>query len=262
VNEMIRAYAKQLSLPTFARTGGTIRAAQENGWGYEEFLVHLMRTELAQRRENSMQRRDKLARFPLPKTLDTFDFSRLEHVEEASVWQLAKGEFVKRHENVIMIGTPGTGKTHLAIGLGRRLCREGFKVRFHTAAQLVMELVEAQELRKLTKLENQLRQIDVLVVDELSYMTLSKSHAELLFHLLSLRNERGSVIITTNLEFSRWGEIFPDIMLAGALVDRLTHRSHILDLNGESYRLATRLHSMEAGLSPTGEVMPPIMSAT
>ena len=257
MNEAVRLYAKQLGLPTFARAEEAIRLAQENGWGYEEFLLHLLRTELAQRKENSRQRQIRLARFPLPKTLDTFDFKRLEHLEEAAVWQLAKGEFVKRHENVIMIGNPGTGKTHLAIGLGRRLCLEGFKVRFFTAAQLVMELVEAQEFRRLSRLEAQLAKIDVLIVDELSYMTFSKPHAELLFHLLSARNERGSVIITTNLEFSRWGELFPDAMLAGALVDRLTHRSHILNMNGESYRLATRLQALEAGgIPPSEEVMP------
>jgi len=254
--ELIRGYAKQLGLPTFARVEDAIRAAQENGWGYDEFLVRMMEGELAQRKENSLQRQAKLARFPLPKSLDTFEFGRLKHVEEAAVWQLATGEFVRRHENVIMVGNPGTGKTHLAIGLGRRLCREGFKVRFHTAAQLVMELAEAQEFHRLNKIEGQLARVDVLIVDELSYLTFSKAHAELLFHLLSMRNERGSVIVTTNLEFSRWGELFPDTMLAAALVDRLTHRSHILNMNAESYRLAAHLRYAEVGSPPHEEVLP------
>lgn len=157
------------------------------------------------------------------------------------IWQLAGGEFVRRCENVIAIGNPGTGKTHLAIDLGRRLCREGFKVRFYTVAQLVEELSEAQEIKRLSRLHAQLLKLDALILDELSYLTFSKAQAELLFHVLSDRNERGSVIITTNLEFSRWSELFPDTMLTGALVDRLTHHGHILNMNGDSYRLASRL---------------------
>ena len=142
-----------------------------------------------------------------------------------------------------MIGNPGTGKTHLAIGLGRRLCKEGFSVRFYTAANLVTELSEAQEFHRLTKVEKNLSKVDLLIVDELSYLTFSKAHTELLFHVLSNRNERGSVIITTNLEFSRWGELFPNEMLTAALIDRLTHHAYILDMNSESYRLKQRLET-------------------
>jgi len=239
--ELIRALAKQLRLPTLSRVEEAIREAEEKQWPYDEFLCHLLSQEVAQRQENQLQRNTQAARFPLSKGLDTFQFKRLPNVEEAVVWQLATGEFVKRQENVILIGNPGTGKTHLAIGLGRRMCREGYRVRFFTAAQLVIELEEAQQANRLSHLERQLLKPDVLIVDELSYLTFSKAHAELLFHVLSSRNERGSHIITTNLEFSRWGELFPDAMLAGALVDRLTHRSHILNMNAESFRLAESL---------------------
>ena len=219
MNEMVRAYAKQLGLPTFAQADDLIRAAREGAWSYEEFLSQLMVGELAQRRENRLQRLTRIAKFPLPKSLDTFNFNRLPNLDADRVWQLASGEFVRRCENVIAIGNPGTGKTHLAIGLGRRLCREGFKVRFYTAAQLVEELSEARESKRLSRLQAQLLKLDVLILDELSYLTFSKAQAELLFHILSDRNERGSVIITTNLEFSRWSELFPDTMLTGALVD-------------------------------------------
>ena len=247
MNEIVRAYAKQLGTPTFAKADDLVRAAKENAWSHEDFLSQLMAGELTQRKENRLQRLTRSARFPLPKTLDTFNFKRLRNLDVERVWQLANGEFVKRRENVIAIGNPGTGKTHLAIGLGRRLCREGFKVRFYTAAQLVEELAEAQEFKRLSRLQTQLFKADVLILDELSYLTFSKVHAELLFHVLSGRNERGSVIITTNLEFSRWGELFPDTMLTGALVDRLTHYAHILNMNGDSYRLASRLQNGQVG---------------
>jgi len=140
-----------------------------------------------------------------------------------------------------MIGNPGTGKTHLAIGLGVRLCKQKYRVRFYTAADLANDLSEAQANHRLSRLEQALEKIDLLILDELSYLTFTKPQAELLFHQLSVRNERGSVIITTNLEFSRWGEFFPDAMLTSAQVDRLTHRSYILYMNGESYRLKEKL---------------------
>ncbi|AQS58057.1 IS21-like element helper ATPase IstB [Desulforamulus ferrireducens] len=240
---LIKAYAKHLKLPTVLRYEEVLRLAQAQGWGYEQFLVEILRKEITQRQENQMKRRIRNAHFPLDKSLDDFRFHHLPNVQEATVWQLATGEFVKRQENVIMIGNPGTGKTHLAIGLGRRLCKQGLSVRFYTAANLVTELSEAQEFHRLTKLEKALSKVDLLIVDELSYLTFSKAHAELLFHVLSNRNERGSVLITTNLEFSRWGELFPNEMLTAALIDRLTHHAYILDMNAESYRLKQRIES-------------------
>ena len=226
-----------MKLPTLTSYEELLRQAQQDGWGYEQFLCEVLQKEVAQRIENQQNRRIKAARFPLVKSLDQFQFDNLPSVPEALVWQLATGEFVDRQENVIMIGNPGTGKTHLSIGLGRRLCRQGYKVRFYTAANLVTELSEAQQDLKLTRLQRLLRKLDLLIVDEMSYLTFSRPHAELLFHVLSDRNERGSGMLTTNLEFSRWGEMLPNEMLTAALIDRLTHRSHILNMNAASYRL-------------------------
>lgn len=239
--DVISLYAKQLRLPTFPLYPDVVRQAQELGWGYEEFLCELLRRELKQREENQRQRRVQQAHFPLDKSLDTFDFSRLANVEEAYVWQLATGEFVERKENVILIGNPGTGKSHIANGLGRRLCGLGYRVSYYSAAALVTELSEAQQDRQLSKITRGLNRADILILDELSYLSFTRSQSELLFHVLSERNERGSVIITTNLEFSKWGELFPDSMMTAALVDRLTHNAHILDTQGPSYRLDDRL---------------------
>jgi DNA replication protein DnaC len=211
------------------------------GWGYDDFLCEILRRELKQREENQRKRRIRQARFALDKSLDMFDFTRLPNVEEAYIWQLATGEFVERKENIILIGNPGAGKTHLAIGLGRRLCGLGYRVSYYTAANLVTELSEAQQDRQLSKITRNLGKTDLLILDELSYLSFTKPQSELLFHVLSDRNERGSVIITTNLEFSKWGDIFPDSMMTAALVDRLTHNAHILDMNVASYRLQDRL---------------------
>lgn len=247
--ELIKLHAKQLKLPTVSRYEEVLRQAEEQGWGYEQFLCELMSREVEQRQLNQQVRRMRAARFPLKKSLDDFDFKNLPHVEEAVVWQLATGEFIDRHENIIMIGNPGTGKTHLAIGLGIRLCKQKYKVLFYTAANLITELVEARDDQRLSRLEQKLEKVDLLIVDELSYLTFSKSQSELLFHVLSIRNERGSVIITTNLEFSRWGELFPDSMLTAALIDRLTHHAHILNMNAESYRFKQRLSKETGGVA-------------
>ncbi len=239
--DVIALYAKQLRLPTLALYSDVVRQAEEQGWGYEDFLRELLHRELKQREENQRKRRIKQAHFALDKSLDMFDFDVLPNVEEAYVWQLANGEFVERRENIILIGNPGSGKTHLAIGLGRRLCGMGYRVSYYTAANLVTELGEAQQNRQLSKITRSLSKTDLLILDELSYLSFTKPQAELLFHVLSDRNERGSVIITTNLEFSKWGEIFPDNMMTAALVDRLTHNAHILNMNAPSYRLKDRL---------------------
>ena len=234
---LIRLYARELRLPTFANYEQLVREATAQGWGYEDFLSQLLAREIENRKENQRQRRVRAAGFPLQKTLDTFDFSHTPHLEEALVWELAKGQFIADHQNLILLGNPGTGKTHLSIALGLKACAAGYRVRFTTAAGLVNELTEAREEHRLTRLIRQLAKADLLIIDELSYLTFSKASAELLFQVVSERSERGSVIITTNLEFSRWTEIFGDQMLTAALVDRLIHRSYILNMNGQSYRL-------------------------
>jgi len=234
----ISILAKRLRIPSFRECGPLLREAREQGLDYEAFLLLLLEQEAQQRDEKAQRRRLRAARFPLAKSLDDFDMSRLANVSEASIWDLASGDFVDRKQNVILVGNPGTGKTHLAIGLGRRLCENGYSVRFTQAASLATELSEATEDKVLGRLMKALESVDLLIVDELSYVSFTKGQSELSFHALSARNEKGSVMITTNLEFSKWTELFPDPMLAAAMIDRITHRSHILDMNGASYRLA------------------------
>jgi DNA replication protein DnaC len=242
-SNLITIYAKQLRLPSFARYPSIVREAEQNHWGYEEFLLNLMKHEVENRQENRRKTRIKKAKFPLIKTLDTLNLKNLPNVDPAMIWQLADCSFIERKEGVVCIGPPGTGKTHTAIGLGLQACQKGYNVRFYTAAGLVNELLEAQNQHRLSKLEKYLSKIHLLILDELSYLTFSRPSAELLFQVLSARNETSSVIITTNLEFSRWTEIFGDNMLTAAVVDRVVHRSHIIDTNGPSYRLKQRLYS-------------------
>jgi len=236
----IALYAKELKLATFLEYQKVVRQATERGWSYEEFLCELLSREAASRKESQIARRIKAARFPLQKTLDEFDFKTLPHVEEALVWQLATGEFIERRENITMIGNPGTGKTHLSIALGMKACTRGYSVRFFTAANLVTKLTEAQNEKRLGRFLKELAKINLLIVDELSYVSFPRHSAELLLQVISERSERSSVVINTNLDFSRWEEIFGDHMIAAALVDRITFKSHILNMNAESYRLKHR----------------------
>ena len=204
--ELIKLYAHTLRLPTLATCQNIIRQAEETGLSYEDFLSAVLFQEIQQREENQQKQRVKHAHFPLEKYLDSFEWKHLVHVKAVLIWQLASGGFLKRKENVIMIGNPGTGKTHLAIGLGRRLCSQGFKVRYAPAANIATELVEAQEDRTLKPLEKTLLKVDILILDEVSCVSFTRAQGEPIFRVLSERNEHGSVIITTNLEFSLVGQ--------------------------------------------------------
>jgi DNA replication protein DnaC len=233
---LIDLYAKELRLPTLSHYQEVIRLAKEQGLDYEGFLIELLTREVTNRKQNQLKRRVKQARFPLVKSLDTFQFEYFPHVAEALVWELATGDFIAKKENIVMVGPPGTGKTHLALALGYKAAEQGYSVRFFTASGLANQLAETLEQRGLTKLEEKLAKCHLLILDELSYVSFSRHQTELLFQVLSERTERSSTIITTNLDFSRWGEIFADTMMATALVDRLTYRSHVLNMNAESYR--------------------------
>ena len=189
------------------------------------------------RHHRMVDRRIKAARFPATKSLDTFDFLAIPSVNKHLVMQLARCEYVDRRENVIAIGNSGTGKTHVALGLGLAACQRGLSVGFTTAASLVHELIEARDERRLLNLQKKLARLKLLIIDELGFVPLSKIGAELLFEVFSQRYERGSILVTTNLPFDEWTEVFGSERLTGALLDRLTHRVHILELNGQSYRL-------------------------
>jgi DNA replication protein len=184
-----------------------------------------------------IERRIKAAKFPATKSLDSFDFKAIPSLNKVLTMELARGEFIDRRENVIALGPSGTGKTHVALGLGLAACQKGRKVRFTTAAALVHELIEAVDDRRLQRLQKGLAANDLLIIDELGFVPLSKTGAELLFEVVSQSYERGSIIITSNLPFDEWTEVFGSERLTGAILDRLTHHVHILEMNGESFRL-------------------------
>ena len=184
-----------------------------------------------------VERRIRAARFPTVKSLDTFDFLAIPSLNKQLVMQLARCEYVDLRENVIAMGNSGTGKTHVALGLGLAACQRGISVGFATASSLVHQLMEASDERRLLNLQKKLSRFKLLIIDELGFVPLSKTGAELLFEIISQRYERGSILITTNLPFDEWTEVFGSERLTGALLDRLTHHVHILQMNGESYRL-------------------------
>lgn len=239
--EQIRLFAKQLKLPTFADYPDLLRQCPTDA-GFAELLLELMKRESSSRQENQNRRRLKHAGFPYHKTIDEFDVAQLNgSVSPLFVQELASCQFIKNHQNIIMIGNPGRGKTHLAIALGLKACSLGFNVLFKNAATLSTELCEARENYRLGKLERSIASADLLILDELSYLTFNRHQSELLFKVVSDRSERGSVIVTTNLEFSRWTELFENSVMVAALIDRLTFKSHVLDMNGDSFRLMSTL---------------------
>jgi DNA replication protein DnaC len=228
---------KQLRMPTVASHYRSLaREAEERNLSYEEYLLALLEAESESREENQKQRRLKQAAFPVHKTLESYDFSLMPSLNRNRFLTLSKGDFVEKKENIIFLGNSGTGKSHLASGLGIEMIKNGYKVKFITAAELVEELLLANEEHKLVALEKRWLKFDVIVVDELGYVPFTKVGSELLFQFFASRYERASVMITTNLEFTEWTSIFGDEKMTAALLDRLTHKAHILLLNGESYR--------------------------
>ena len=242
VEMVLRQNLKALKLSTmFSRLEEHVRQASEAHQSYEEFLLGLTDIELQVRADNRLKRRLKEARFPLMKPLDTFQFEKAVGLDARQIRQLCTGEYIRQSHNVIFLGKSGTGKTHLATGLGIEACKEGFRTRFVTGCGLVNELVEAQEERVLNRLLKRYASYDLLILDELGYVPFSKIGAELLFQVLAERHERKSVIITTNLGFADWTQIFGEANLTAALLDRLTHRASILTCSWSSYRLQDTL---------------------
>jgi DNA replication protein DnaC len=241
VKETIKLYAKSLRTPTFTGYENVVRQLSP-GDGYDKFLCEVMKLEVSQRQEGGQRRRIKKAGFPVMKTLDEFQYDRLEHVSESFIGELAACDYIKSKQNVVMIGNPGAGKTHLSIGLGMKACYAGFNVKFYTAINLANELAEAIQFHRLSRLEKSLAKVNLLIIDELSYLTFNRHQSEMLFQVISERSERASIIITTNLEFSSWTNLFENEIMVAALIDRITFRSHILNMNvPESYRLEQTL---------------------
>ena len=229
---------KSLRLPTVLREYGKLaRQAASEGLDHVQFLARLIELEMIDRERRMIERRIKAAKFPAVKSLDSFDFKAIPALNKMQVLELARCEWVERRENVIALGPSGTGKTHIALGLGLSACQKGLSVGFVTAAALVHELMEARDERRLLRLQKQMVSHKLLIIDELGFVPLSKTGAELLFELISQRYERGATLITSNLPFDEWTETFGSERLTGALLDRLTHHVNILEMNGESYRL-------------------------
>jgi DNA replication protein DnaC len=247
--QTVELYAKQLRVPSFNRYPDVIKHLNKDQ-GYDDFLVALMKQELEARAESNRQRKIKSANFPYLKTIDELDFSRFEHLTEAFINELASCDFVDNRQNIVMIGNPGTGKTHLSIALGIKACMQGMNVKFFTAANLSNELIEAQDNHKLIRLEKQISKADLLIIDELSYLTFNRHQSELLFKVIADRAERKSVIVSTNLSFSEWTTMFENTTMVTALIDRLTFRSHVLNMNSEHpYRaeLAAKVTTSKRG---------------
>lgn len=235
---LLQHHLKALKLPTMlsecAKVAGRCAAENVDHLG---FLLQLCELELIDRERRAAERRLKTAKFPNHKTLDAFDFQAQPSLNKALISELMRGEYIDKRENILLVGNSGTGKTHVATALGIAACGQGKRVRFFQVTELITQLMEAREDRDLTRLKKQLAKLDLLILDELGYVPASKVGAELLFDVISTAYERFSVIVTTNLPFENWTEVLGSERLTGAALDRLTHRCHILEAAGESYRL-------------------------
>ncbi len=235
---LVKHHLKQLKLPTMHSEceKTALRAAKEN-LDHLAYLLALCELELVDRERRAAERRLKAARFPTTKTLDEFDFDVQPSVNKRLVLELAKGDWIDQRENLLLVGASGTGKTHLATALALAACLQGRKVRFFRVTELIALMLEARDDKQLLKFRSQLAKLDLVVLDELGYVPASKAGAELLFDVIGTAYERHSLIVTTNLPFENWTEVLGSERLTGAALDRLTHRCHILETKGESYRL-------------------------
>jgi len=238
----VNEYLKELKLPVMAsQYKDKAKEAIKRNLSYEEYLGELIQEELIIKREKRIQSRLNKAGFPVMKTIDSFDFNHMPGLNRKEILDFHRGEFIEKKENIIFIGSPGVGKTHLATTIGIEACKLGKKVRFFTAMGLVNLLLEAQKEQRLSKIMRSLLKPELLIVDELGYIPFSQAGSQLLFQLFSDRYQRGSVIITTNLEFSSWTNVFLEKKMTAALLDRLTHQAHVILMNGGSYRFKQRI---------------------
>ncbi len=245
---LLKTNLKQLKLPTvLAEYEQLAREAAAANEPYEAYLLRLTELEVASRSANALAARIRAAGFPVAKDFDSYDFSALPGLPKQKILELSRGEWIEQHYNCCLIGNAGTGKTHLATALGMAACRQGKRVRFFTAAGLVNQLEEAHQQHRLDRLLSQLDRTELLICDELGYLSFSRAGAELLFQVFAERYERRSLLVTSNLAFGEWGQIFQGERMTAALLDRLTHRCHIFEMNGESYRFR---ESMKAKKEP------------
>jgi DNA replication protein DnaC len=235
--DLLKSHLRQLRLPAMGKEFEKLaRDAASTNKTFAQFLLSLTELELAARAANAIATRIKDAGFPVLKDFDTYDFSVMPQLSKPKVLELARCEWIEQKYNCCLVGTPGTGKTHVAVGWGLAACRAGLRVRFFTAAELVGKLEVAQKQYTLDRFLGQLDRAHLLICDELGYVTLSRGGVELLFRVFADRYERGSILVTSNLPFSDWVQIFQGERMTAALLDRLGHRCHIFEMNGESYR--------------------------
>ena len=235
---LLKHHLEKLRLPTIRREWESAAAAcATEGSDCGDFLLRLTERELIEREQRASERRIKNAKFPVLKTLENFDFKVQASINETMVRELAACEYIASRENVLMNGNSGTGKSHLATALGFAACAQGKRVRFWSATALVTHMLELREQRDLKRFLSQVEKHDLIILDELGYVPFSKAGAELLFEVVSRAYERLSLIVTTNLPFEQWTEVMGSERLTGAMLDRLTHRVHIIEASGESYRL-------------------------
>lgn len=242
----IKDYAYAFKLPYLRKHHkDLITEATQLKMGYEDFLKNYFKLEYENRQENSIQRKIREAKFSYRKYLENFKRDHLSFDTKNKINELESLSFIDKKENIILIGNPGVGKTHLAIGLGIKACLEGKNVLFISVPNLIIELKEAMSQNQINNYKRKFEKYDLAILDELGYISFDKEGSEILFNLLSNRNDKGSIIITTNLVFERWEEIFRDPILSGAIIDRLAHKSHIIDMSGDSYRIKETMEWMK-----------------
>lgn len=252
---LVKHHLKQLKLPTMhAECEKTAARAAKENLDHLAYLLALCELELVDRERRAAERRLKAARFPTSKTLEEFDFNVQSSINKPLVLELAKGDWIDKRENLLLIGASGTGKTHLATALALSACLQGRKVKFYRVTELIALMLEAREEKHLLRFKAQLVRQDLVVLDELGYVPASKAGAELLFDVIGSAYERQSLVITTNLPFENWTEVLGSERLTGAALDRLTHRCHILEAKGESYRLKDARRRRR---NPSKEITPP-----
>ncbi len=243
---LLEDYLRLLKLPTFVQNYQSYaQDAIRTNLSYERYLLALCQAEAEQREANRIEKAIANAKFPVLKDLSSFDFTAVQNISKQKVLELTQGGYITQAENIILIGNPGLGKTHVATGLALAACRQGKRVRFFGVASLVNDLLAAQHELRMSKLTAQITKLDLVVLDELGFIPFTKEGSQLLFQLCSDLNERVSVIVTTNLRFGDWNTIFGDEKMTVALLDRLTHKGHILEFMGESYRFRQRMHMGE-----------------